>query len=284
MRGNGLLLLKRCVFVLLAGSLLVSGGMAASTTEQGPARPETINQRLKAKNPHYDGQAQFATRPGLELVGDLSGTGITDISPLTGVPFGALDLRGLHLSNLEPLHGMPLKLLALEDTKVTDLTPLKGMKLEKLYLNNTGVAELGPLAGMPLQELMLVGTKVKDVGPLRGAPLQALWLNGTAVADISPLAGCPLVSLTLEGTKVVDLGPLSKMATLQRLHIGETPVSDLTLLRELRLTRLIFTPSKITKGLDVARNMKSLTEIGTTLETKMAPAQFWSLYDQGKMK
>ena len=74
------------------------------------------------------------------------------------------------------------------------------------------------------------------------------------------------------------------MVTLQRLHIGETPVSDLTPLKGLMLTRLIFTPSKITKGLDVARNMKTLTEIGATLETKMAPAQFWALYDQGKLK
>lgn len=275
---------KACVVVLFALTLSASTGVAASVTEQVLANPEILHQKLKAKNPGYNGQAQFVNDPAVGLIGDFNGTVVTDLSPLKGIPFGALDLKGQPVSNLEPLRGMPLKLLGLEETKVVDLKPLTGMKIEKLYLSNTAVSNLKPLAGMPLQELQLVGTKVKDLGPLRGAPLQALWLNGTPVADISSLAGCPLITLTLQGTKVSDLGPLSKMLTLQRLHIGETPVSDLAPLRELRLTRLIFTPSKITQGLDVARNMKSLTELGTTLETKMAPAQFWTLYDQGKLK
>ena len=275
---------KACAVILLAWFLLVPEGMAASVSDQPVANPETIHQRLKAKNPGYNGQAQFATQPEIGLVGDLSGTGITDLLPLKGVPFGGLDLRGLQVSNLEPLRGMPLKLLGLEEAKVVDLKPLAGMKIEKLYLSNTAVSSLMSLAGMPLQELMLVGTKVQDLGPLKGASLQALWLNGAPVTDISPLAGCPLISLTLQGTKVSDLGPLSGMVTLKRLHIGQTPVSDLTPLQNLKLTRLIFTPSKIKKGMDVARSMKTLTEIGATLETKMTPTQFWALYDQGKMR
>ncbi len=275
---------KVCVIVLLALTLLVSAGAAALSAEKVPANPETIHQKLKAKNPNYNGQAQFANDSAVGLIGDFSGTSIVDLSPLRGIPFGALDLKGQPVSNLEALRGMPLKLLGLEETKVVDLKPLTGMKIEKLYLSNTAVSNLKPLAGMPLQELMLVGTKVKDLGPLRGAPLQALWLNGTPVADITSLAGCPLISLTLQGTNVSDLGPLSRMMTLQRLHIGETPVSDLTPLKELRLTRLIFTPSKITKGLDVARNMKTLTEVGASLDARMPPDRFWLLYDQGKAK
>ncbi len=273
-----------CVIILLVWPLLASLAMAGSVTEKGTAGPETIHQRLTAKNPHYNGQAQFANEPGLGLVGDLSGTGITDLSPLKGVPFGALDLRGLPISNIDPLRDMPLKALALEDTKVTDLKPLKGMKLEKLYLNNTAVTDLAPLAGMPLKELQLVGTKVRDLGPLRGEPIEQLWLNDTPVTTILPLAGCPLVSLTLEGTKVSDLTPLSKMTTLRRLHIAAIPVHDLTPLQGLTLTRLIFTPPNITKGMDVVRAMKSLTEVGTSLDTRMPPAQFWLLYDQGKAK
>ncbi len=172
-----------------------------------PANPETIHQKVKAKNPNYNGQAQFANDSAVGLIGDFSGTSIIDLSPLRGIPFGALDLKGQPVSNLEALRGMPLKLLGLEETKVVDLTPLTGMKIEKLYLSNTAVSNLKPLADMPLQELMLVGTKVKDLSPLRGAPLQALWLNGTPVADILPLAGCPLVSLTLQGTNVSRPGP-----------------------------------------------------------------------------
>jgi internalin A len=254
------------------------GQIGALSAEQVLANPEVLNQHLRAKNPGYQGNAQFAQDPVAGLVGDFNGTGISDLSPLSGIPFGALDLRGLPVSNLKPLQGMPLRLLGIEDTDVADLKPLNGMKLEKLYLNNTGVSDLRPLAGMPLAELMLVGTKVSDLRPLKGAALKMLWLNGTPVADISPLSACPLMSLTLEGTKVADLKPLSRMTSLKRLHIAQTPVSDLTPLKNLKLERLIFTPGNITKGLDVVRNMKTLTELGATLETKMPPEQFWSHY------
>ncbi len=252
------------------------------SAEQILADPGTLHQRLKAKNPDYNGRAQFGKDPVLSLVGDFNGTRVSDLSPLAGIPFGALDLRGQGITGIEPLRGMPLKLLGIEDTPVADLTPLKGMKLEKLYLNNTRVTDLKPLANMPLNELMLAGSTVKDLEPLKGAPLQALWLNNTPVGDISPLAGCPLISLTLEGTPAADLKPLAKMTSLKRLHIGKTRVSDLTPLKSLKLERLIFTPENIRKGMDVARNMETLTEVGTTLETRMPPAQFWSRNNRKK--
>lgn len=251
----------------------------ALSSAQVLANPEILHQRLKLKNPDYQGQAQFALDPLVGLVGDFNSSKISDLSPLAGIPFGALDLRGQRVSDLQPLKGMPLKLLGIEDSLVADLTPLKGMRLEKLYVNNTPVSDLGPLRGMPLNELMLVGTKVKDLKPLHGSPLQMLWLNNTQVFDISPLAGCPIRSLTLERTKVVDLKPLSKMTSLKRLHIGETPVSDISPLKTLQLERLIFTPKNIRKGLDVVRDMKTLTEIGTTLEKRMPPEQFWLHYN-----
>lgn len=288
------------IFITLAfvwGTGQVASGQAqhgtnTSQTAQGSAlsaaqvlaNPEILHQRLRLKNPDYQSQAQFALDPQAGLVGDFTGSKISDLSPLASIPFGALDLRGQDVTNLEPLKGMPLKLLGIEDTKVVDLTPLKGMKLHKLYLNNTAVSDLGPLAGMPLTELMLVGTKVKDIRSLKGTPLQGLWLNGTQVNYISPLAGCPLKTLTLEGTKVDDLKPLSKMTSLKRLHIGNTMVSDLTPLDGLRLERLVFTPGDIKKGLDGVRKMKSLTEIGTTLETVMPANEFWSRFDQRKGK
>lgn len=258
------------------------GGVAVLSAEQVLANPGILHQRLKAKNPGYNGQARFASAPALGLAGDFTGSKISDLSPLTGIPFNALDLRGQPISDLKALQGMPLKLLGIEDTRVADLTQLRGMKLEKLYLNNTPVNDPGPLAGMPLTELMLVGTKVKDLKVLKGVPLQSLWLNGTPVSDLSPLAGCPLVSLTLEGSKVADLRPLAKMTSLKRLHIGQTPVSDLTPLRRLKLERLVFTPGNIKKGLDDVRNMKSLTEIGTTLEMIMPANDFWSRLDRRK--
>jgi Leucine-rich repeat (LRR) protein len=128
---------------------------------------------------------------------------------------------------------------------------------------------------MPLEELMLVKTKVLSVQPLRDTPVQMLWLNNTAVSDISALAGTPLVSITLEGTDVSDLTPLAECKSLKRLHIGNTPVADLSPLKGLELQRLIFNPANITKGMDVARAMSTLQEIGTTLNGRMSPAEFW---------
>jgi Leucine-rich repeat (LRR) protein len=131
---------------------------------------------------------------------------------------------------------------------------------------------------------MLVGTQVKDLGPLKGIPVQMLWLNDTVVIDITSLADCPMKSLTLHRTKVTDLGPLARSTGLNRLHIGETPVHDLTPLKGLNLERLIFTPVSIKKGLDDMRNMRSLIVLGTTLEGMMPREQFWLFYDKGGIK
>ena len=72
--------------------------------------------------------------------------------------------------------------------------------------------------------------------------------------------------------------------TLQRLHIGNTPVTDLTPLRNLPLTRLIFNPSPITKGLMDVRRIPTMREIGTTLEGQQPPIEFWEAYDKGEVK
>ena len=261
-----------------------TGQSAALSAGQVVSNPGLVHARLSAKNPHYRDRARFAFDPKLGLVGDLSECGVEDLTPLTGIPFEALDLKGLQVSDLAPLRGMPLRLLGLEGTLVQDLAPLAGMKIEKLYLNNTRVTDLRPLTGLPIKELMLVGTGVKDLRPLQKMPLQSLWLNQTPVDDITSLARCPLVSLTLERTHVADLRPLSKMPSLRRLHVGETEVRDLTPLRGLALTRLIFSPKTVRAGVEVVRSMKTLTELGTTFETRMPPEQFWLLYDQGRIR
>jgi hypothetical protein len=266
--------------------LCATGGMPVETpiVKQLLENPEKIHETLRQNNPGYTGQVQFAWDPVVGFIGDFSKAGVIDISALKGIPFGALDLKGQAVHDLAPLRGMQLKLLGLEDTKVTDLSPLQGMPIEKLYLNNTPVGNLKPLAGMPLRELMLVGTQVKDLDPLKGIPVKMLWLNETAVTDIAPLVDCPLESLTLHRTKVSDLGPLVRSTKLKRLHIGETPVHDLTPLKSLSLQRLIFSPASIQKGLDDMRNMQSLAVLGTTLEGVMPREQFWQLYEKGEIK
>ena len=175
--------------------------------------------------------------------------------------------------------------LYLEDTGVEDIGPLAGMPLVKLYLSNCPVADLGPLKGCDsLKELNLVGTKVSDLGPLKGMGVEMLWLTGCPISDIGPLQTVRLVSVTLADTKVSDLGPLKGHPTLRRLHIAGTDVTDLSVLQWLQLTRLIFTPNRIKTGIEYARGMASLTEIGADFESRMPPDQFWPMYDAGEFK
>ncbi len=267
----------------------VSGGQAEpqTGTEQDPAPREWTAERahtvLKAANPAYNWDAAFRIEDGKVTGAELTGTNVTDLSPLAEMDLTGLDLRGMPVTDISALRGLPLVELYLEDTRVQSIEPLRGMNLITLYLSNTQVSDIRPLKGMPLETLNLLGTKVADLGPLRGTPLKFLWLNDTPVSDIAPLADCPLVSLTLHRTLVSDLGPLAS-SDLQRLHIGETPVRDLTPIRDLELTRLIFTPSGITGGLDIARDMKTLEEVGTTFENRMPPEAFWAMYDRGMFR
>jgi Leucine-rich repeat (LRR) protein len=86
------------------------------------------------------------------------------------------------------------------------------------------------------------------------------------------------VSLTLHRTPVNDISPLANTG-LQRLHIGETNVSDLTPLKGLRLTRLVFDPDDIKSGMDVVKAIPTITEIGSKFEdgqNDLKPAAvFW---------
>ena len=155
--------------------------------------------------------------------------------------------------------------------------------------SDTPLENVEGLKGAPMTSLYLVNTKVKDIEPLRGGRLQSVWLNNAPLEDCSPLASNPLVSVTLAGTKVSDISCFKGHPTLQRLHIGETEVTDLTPLQSMDgLTRLIFTPNRIKKGIEYARRMPSIQEIGTAFGTPEAegkmfpPNVFWPMYDEGK--
>jgi hypothetical protein len=68
-------------------------------------------------------------------------------------------LSGSTASDLTPLAGLPLVGLDLHDTAVRDLQPLRGMPLQELDLSNTPVVTFDALAGMPLRELRAYGLR-----------------------------------------------------------------------------------------------------------------------------
>lgn len=279
-------------WVLLMASFAGCGDAAAPSKPEAPptrvAPVDTSNPPITAaelrRRLGANEQAAFREDGGRIVAAQLSGSGVTDLSPLAGLPIEVLDLRGLAISDLAPLKDLPLRELYAEETQVRDLSPLAGLPLAKLYLSHAPVSDVSPLAGMELEELNLVGTRVRDLEPLANARLGTLWLRNTSVHDLTPLAATGLVSLDIEGTPVTDLRPLAEMTSLRRLNIARSAVQDLSPLAGLELQRLIFTPSQIKSGLDVVREMPSLTALGTQFEEDsdaIPPAEFWRKLDAG---
>jgi hypothetical protein len=269
----------------------------AGTTRTTPDRPsnafEDLQAAIKAANPDFGGDVQLGpmqTETGMVVVAAINDPAVEDIGPLADVPIQGIDLSMTRVSNLSPLEGKPLRVLYLESTPVDDISVAAGMPLEDVYLAHTNVEDITPLEEAPLRQLNLVGSKVGDLSPLANQRhLKMLWLNDTPVSDLGPLKSVPLVSLTLAGSKVSDLSPLKGHPTLERLHIARTPVTDLSVLRWLTLSRLIFTPSRIKTGIQYARNMPTLREIGTAFgeqygNDSLPPSEFWKLYDAGKFR
>lgn len=246
-----------------------------------------VTTALQAANPQLKTESiQWEPVDGLLVAAEFRDAGITDISPLKGLPLEVLGLAGNPVADLSPLSGMPLLELDLERTQVANLSPLSGMPLRSLWLNQTPVSDLRPLAGAPLTQLSLLGTQVADISPLAGMPLESLWLNETQVSDLSPLAQSPLVSLTLHQTPVSSIEIARNWPGLRRLHLGESQVTDLSPLRDLRLTRLIVSPGRITTGWDAIRAMETLTELDTEFREPRpwSPDEFWRRFDSGEFQ
>ena len=229
-------------------------------------------------------KAQFATSMGEIYQVKLYQSDVKDISGLAGLKLRELDLGGVPVSSIEVLKDMPLENLILEDTQVADLSVLQGMPLEELMLQNTKVTDLQPLAGMKLRKLNLMNTPVSNIEIVKTFPLNTLWIPGTQVTDLSPLAALKLESLDIQDTPVKDALVLRGMDSLRRLNIAGSEISDLRPLAGLQLQRLVFTPERITQGLDIVRAMTSLTELGTRFETRMPPAEFWKRMDAGTLQ
>ena len=230
--------------------------------------------------------AQFKKVGGEIVEAHLFNSGVKGVSGLEGLPLRKLDLGYLPVTDISVVRGMPLKSLILENTQVEDLSPLAGMNLTELLLQNTSVSDISVLEGMPLEKLNLFGTKVTDISVVKNMPLNTLWLRDTKVDSLDALAGQAMESLDVKGTPVSDLNVLAGMTSLRRLDISETQVTDLSPLEGLRLQRLVFTPESIQTGLDIARNMPSLTQVGSTLELAQSgsKADFWANWDKSQSK
>ena len=237
---------------------------------------------LKKANPDYRGQGKIYEEDGKIVAAEFPSCGLKDLSPLRGLKLEALDLSGNPVREIRHLRGMPLTRLFLEYTLVESLEELREAKLVELRLNGSPIRSLSGLEGHPLENLYAVGTQINNISALASSNLRQLWLTESPVTDLSPLEGLPLVSLTAHRTLVEDLSFVRKLPLLQRLHIGETLIKDLTPLGGLNLTRLVFTPGRIERGMEVVRSLSNLREIGTKFDDQgrdlMPPDAFWAQF------
>jgi serine/threonine protein kinase/WD40 repeat protein/Leucine-rich repeat (LRR) protein len=250
------------------------------------AQVESVVEKLQQLNPGFDGKETHKIDNGVVTELQFLADNMIDISPvraLAGLSYLSCygnELGNRKLSDLSPLKGMQLTRLDCRHTSVADLSSLEGMPLTSLHCQDTMVSDLSPLRGLPLDELLCDNTQVSTLSPLAGMPLASLMCYSTRISDLSPLKGMRLRSLACNYTRVSDLSPLEGMPLLE-FQCQRSLVSDLSPLKGASLTRIVFTPRNITKGLDVIRQMNSLTTIGPYWGGEVPPAEFWKRYDAG---
>ena len=228
-----------------------------------------VEMKLRDVNPRFRGKLNHRVQAGAVTDVQFVTDNVTNIEPvraLSGLQrlyCNATLGRRSKLHDLAPLAGLKLSGLVCFGTEISDLTPLRGMPLISLDIGNTQVADLSPLRGMPLRELRMGWTSVTDLSPIARLPLTVLWCWSTAVSDLTPLRGMPLRSL----------------------YIHDTPVSDLSPLFDMKLEEILLTPSRIGRGMDELRQMKSVLRIDVQRihNRALPPAdQFWQKYDAGE--
>jgi hypothetical protein len=128
-------------------------------------RLEAIDIKYKSLRVGHDGTCYL----------NLSGTRITDLSSLKGLPVTHLCLQGCFgVADVSPLEELSLKWINLCRTNVTDLSPLRNLPLAHLPLYRTRITDLSPLKDVQLRSLDIRFTMITDLSPLRRMPLQEL--------------------------------------------------------------------------------------------------------------
>jgi tetratricopeptide (TPR) repeat protein len=202
-------------------------------------------------------------------------TQVRDITPVAGMKLSSIDFAACReLSDLEPLRDAPLTSISGNASKVNDLEPISGafrrfVNHRGICLRNTPVFDLRPLRSMVMKDLFLDNTQVRDLTPLKDVEMTELWLSGTRITDLSPLVNQKKLRklMLMNCWKLTDLSPLKTIKSLKILRIGKTGVTDLSPLKGLELTAIGFTPNRITKGMEVLRDMPSLKRICTKAQS-----------------
>ncbi len=180
-----------------------------------------------------------------------------------------LGLDGLAVSDLTPCKVLPVNNLVIRDTQVSDLSFTTNMPLELVSIENSPIDSLSAL---PRQRLTMIHLNnvfhLTDLSPLAGMPLTLCSISYCKnITNISALANMPITYLNLRETPVTDLTPLKNCFELSLLNISDTNVKDLTPLSRLsNLRRLTCRNTQITdfSPLQGLKKLEYLDISGTT--------------------
>jgi AraC family transcriptional regulator, arabinose operon regulatory protein len=172
------------------------------------------------------------------LTVDLYSCGVTDLSPLQGLPIVHLDLDVNEITSLEPLKGMKLRSLLCRMNKITDLTPLEKMPLEFLSIGLNQISSLEPLRGISLKKISCYDNKVGDLSPLMGMPLVDVYIHGNRITNLNGLQNSPVMRLICSDNEIDDLKPIQECPLIQ-LDCSGNRITSLKTLRKMSLSRLI---------------------------------------------
>jgi hypothetical protein len=131
-----------------------------------------------------------------------------------------LNLSGTTISDLSPLVPLPLTHLCLQGCYgIVDFSPLGSMNLTWLNLCRTRITDLSPLAQLPMLHLDLHRTRTTDLSPLKGLPLRSLDLRFTSIVELSPLASVPLEELSFYPSRITGgLDPIRGIRSLEKIN------------------------------------------------------------------
>jgi hypothetical protein len=239
---------------------------------------EEVRKELKRRNPDFDGKMEPKIEDGVVTELRIVTDKVTDIAPIRVFDaLRALDLWGTKVGDAglaQFKDCKDLRWLKLRGTQVTDsgltqfkdCTNLIDLDVSATRVGDTGMAYLKDCKN--LTGLVLVETQVTDAG----LPL----LKGHENLSRLYLGDNPQLSDT-------GLAHLKGML-LKRLDIYNAGITDLTPLQGMPLEDIRLTPKKITKGLDILRDMKSLKTIGISWDQSWPAAEFWERYGKGEFK
>ncbi len=142
-----------------------------------------------------------------------------------------LDLSGKGLSELSPLAGLTgINSLYLNDNPLSDIGSLSNLKgLWALSLNRCQIANITSLKNLNgLVYLDIGNNQIRDIKPIAGLKvLEIIGLSGNQIIDLTPLAGFEKAyHLELADNRITNLSPLADLISLKYLSLDNNP--DLT--------------------------------------------------------